>query len=175
MVPGCGRGFDTIYLASALGWDTVLGYDVSATAVNAANEFLKSKDIPPSVAAKIKFQNGDFFKLDLPEEEKLDLIYDYTFFVAIPPHMRSDWGAQMQKIIKPGGHLITLMFPHVPERYELGPPFWASFDDYVEVLGGSNGSGGAKGWEIVYNKVPPPEIQSEVHKGKDRMVVWKRL
>ncbi|KAE9398610.1 S-adenosyl-L-methionine-dependent methyltransferase [Gymnopus androsaceus JB14] len=175
LVPGCGRGYDTIYLASALGWNTVIGSDVSATAVEAANEFLKSKSIPPSVVEKVKFEKSDFFQYVVPDEEKFDVIYDYTFYVAIPPSLRPAWGAKMQELVKPGGHLITLMFPHVPEPYQLGPPFWSSFENYIEVLGGSNGSGGAKGWEIVYNKIPPPETQSDVHKGKDRMVVWKRL
>ncbi|KAJ3723807.1 S-adenosyl-L-methionine-dependent methyltransferase [Lentinula raphanica] len=175
LVPGCGRGFDTIYLASTLGWKTVLGYDISTTAVAAANDFLQSGNIPPSVSASVKFDVVDFFKLELPNEEKFDLIYDYTFYVAIPPTMRPDWGKQMQALIKPGGYLITLMFPHVPEPYKLGPPYWSSFENYVEVLGGSNGSGGATGWEIVYDKIPPEDILSDVHKGKDRIVVWKRV
>ncbi|KAJ3825805.1 S-adenosyl-L-methionine-dependent methyltransferase [Lentinula raphanica] len=169
LVPGCGRGFDTIYLASTLGWKTVLGYDISITAVAAANDFLQSGNIPPSVSASIKFDVVDFFKLELPNEEKFDLIYDYTFYVAIPPTMRPDWGKQMQALIKPGGYLITLMFPHVPEPYKLGPPYWSSFENYVEVLGG------ATGWEIVYDKIPPEDILSDVHKGKDRIVVWKRV
>ncbi|KAF5385570.1 hypothetical protein D9757_006735 [Collybiopsis confluens] len=175
MVPGCGRGFDTIYLASALGWDYVLGADVSETALAAANDFLKTKGVSPSVAAKVKFQITDFFKMSVPDEEKFDLIYDYTFYVAIPPSMRATWGTKMQELVKPGGHLITLMFPHIQEPYDLGPPYWSSFEDYVHALGGSDGSGGAKGWEIVCDKIPPAETLSDVHKGKDRLVVWKRL
>ncbi|KIK65903.1 hypothetical protein GYMLUDRAFT_55813 [Collybiopsis luxurians FD-317 M1] len=164
MVPGCGRGFDTIYLASALGWNSVLGADVSETAVAAANDFLKAKGVPPSVARNVRFEKTDFFNPAL-----------CRFYVAIPPSMRPAWGTKMQELVKPGGHLITLMFPHVKEPYKLGPPFWSSFENYVEVLGGSNGSGGAKGWEIVYDKIPPQETLSDVHKGKDRLVVWRRL
>ncbi|KIK65904.1 hypothetical protein GYMLUDRAFT_70165 [Collybiopsis luxurians FD-317 M1] len=191
MIPGCGRGFDTIYLASALGWDYVLGADVSETALAAANEyvlltttlfvppylhrFLKTKGVPPSVASKVRFEKADFFKYSVPDADKFDLIYDYTFYVAIPPSMRPAWGAKMQELVKPGGHLITLMFPHVKEPYKLGPPFWSSFDNYIEVLGGSNGSGGVKGWQIVYDKIPLEETLSDVHKGKDRLVVWRRL
>ncbi|KAF5385555.1 hypothetical protein D9757_006742 [Collybiopsis confluens] len=147
MVPGCGRvlpsyallmfntshrltwlfqqGFDTIYLASALGWDYVLGADVSETAIAAANDLLNKRGVPPSVATKARFETADFFKMSVPDEEKFDLIYDYTFYVAIPPSMRPAWGTKMQELVKPGGHLITLMFPHVKEPYALGPPFWS--------------------------------------------------
>jgi len=37
LVPGCGRGYDAVYIASRLGLDTT-GMDISETAVEAANQ-----------------------------------------------------------------------------------------------------------------------------------------
>ncbi|KAE9398634.1 thiol methyltransferase 1 [Gymnopus androsaceus JB14] len=148
LVPGCGRGYDTIYLASVLGHDTV-GLDSSSTAVEAANELLRSHSIGPELSSKIHFDVGDFFKLTVDDDKRFDLIYDYTFFVAIPPSIRPLWGTQMNSLIKPGG-----------------PPFYSNFSSYKDVLG--------NGWEVVFDKIPDEATLIERHKGKDRMVVWKR-
>ncbi|KAJ3930592.1 MAG: thiol methyltransferase 1 [Lentinula lateritia] len=172
LVPGCGRGYDTIYLASALGHDTI-GLDASATAVEAANQLAQSSSLDLDLVSKIHFEVADFFKYEVSEDKKFDLIYDYTFFVAIPPSKRSLWGSQINSLIKPGGYLITLMFPHVPvhdpQPYAAGPPFYSNFTSYEEVLrvGGSE-------WEVVLNKIPDDDTLLDVHKGKDRIVVWKR-
>jgi len=165
-VPGCGRGYDTIYLASALGHDTT-GLDASATAVQAANELLRSQPVSQDLASKVHFKEADFFKFKVGEEEKFDLIYDYTFFVAIPPSNRPLWGEQMNSLIKSGGYLITLMWPQVPEPYTAGPPFHSNFSSYQEVLGDK--------WEVVLNNIPDDAILTEKHKGKDRIAVWKKV
>ncbi|KIK65933.1 hypothetical protein GYMLUDRAFT_38405 [Collybiopsis luxurians FD-317 M1] len=165
LVPGCGRGYDTIYLASALEHDTV-GLDVSETALGAANELVQSSSVGPELASRIHFEVADFFKYEVPEDKKFDLIYDYTFFVAIPPPRRPEWGSQINSLIKPGGYLITLMFPQVSEPYTTGPPFYSNLSSYEEVLG--------NGWEIVLNEIPDDATLAEAHKGRDRIVVWKR-
>ncbi|KAJ0036081.1 hypothetical protein Pint_25486 [Pistacia integerrima] len=64
--------------------------------------------------------------------ELFDLIFDYTFFCAIEPEMRSAWAQKISDFLKPDGELITLMFPisdHVG-----GPPYKVSVSDYEEVL-----------------------------------------
>ncbi|KAJ3979916.1 S-adenosyl-L-methionine-dependent methyltransferase [Lentinula detonsa] len=172
LVPGCGRGYDTIYLASALGHDAI-GLDASVTAVEAANELVRSESSNPELVSKIQFETADFFKYEVPEDKKFDLIYDYTFFVAIPPSKRLLWGSQINSLIKPGGYLITLMFPQVPPRdpqpYTTGPPFYSNFASYEEVL-----RAGGSQWEVVLDKIPDDATLLDAHKGKDRIVVWKR-
>ncbi|KIK64388.1 hypothetical protein GYMLUDRAFT_39937 [Collybiopsis luxurians FD-317 M1] len=165
LVPGCGKGYDAIYLAAKLDHDA-LGIDVSTTAFNAANELVRSNSADPELASRIRFEATDFFKYEIPEDKKFDLIYDYTFFVAIPPSRRSDWGSQMNTLIKPGGYLVTLMFPQHPAPYSGGPPFYSNFASYEEVLG--------NGWEVVLDRIPDEATLTESHKGKDRIVVWKR-
>lgn len=86
------------------------------------------------------------------------------FFVAIPPSLRPAWGEQVTALTKPGGYLITVMFPIVPPHDE-GPPFYVHTDHYATVLG--------ERWERVIDEVPKQSIES--HKGKERIMVWKRV
>lgn len=70
----------------------------------------------------------------------------------------------MRSLVKPGGYLITLIYPLAPQPYEGGPPFYVTPQHHVEVLG--------DGWEKVLDRVP--ERSAEGHGGKERIVVWKR-
>ncbi|KAI9001217.1 thiol methyltransferase 1 [Trametes punicea] len=156
LVPGCGRGYDAIYIAASLGLETI-GTDISPTAIKAAQEYKDTVGGPDNVW----FEVSDFFAMD---EATFDLVYDYTFFVAIPPSMRPAWAKQMSKLVKPGGFLITLVFPILPYT-DVGPPFYVRPEHYEEVLD--------SGWEKVLDKVPENTLES--HVGKERMLVWKRL
>ena len=49
------------------------------------------------------------------------------------PQRRSEWADAWSKWVKPGGVLVTLMFPVEPEGRE-GPPWPVSADLYHEVL-----------------------------------------
>ncbi|KAF9003216.1 S-adenosyl-L-methionine-dependent methyltransferase [Cyathus striatus] len=162
LVPGCGTGYDVLYIASTLGWETV-GFDISETALQAAKTNLESKSNVPN-SDKVKFQQGNFFTLSVPEDQKFDLVYDYTFFVAIPPTRRPDWGKKMADLIKPGGHLITLVFPIDPPT-ELGPPYFVRPEHYIELLAGN--------FEKVVDK--EPETALPHHKGREQLVVWRRI
>jgi SAM-dependent methyltransferase len=93
LVPGCGRGYDVLLLAS-LGYDAY-GLEVSEKAVeacvrNAADTYDKYKDEQAGegksdAGGRYTFIQGDFFKdewLELSalndKDFKFDLIYDYT-------------------------------------------------------------------------------------------------
>jgi hypothetical protein len=78
--------------------------------------------------------------------------------------MRTDWGKQMAKLIKPGGYLITLIYPILP-YVDYGPPHYVRPEHYVEPLGDS--------FEKVLDKIP--EVSLESHVGREKLVVWKRL
>ncbi|KAH8106222.1 S-adenosyl-L-methionine-dependent methyltransferase [Cristinia sonorae] len=162
LVPGCGRGYDAIYLASKLD-HFVLGVDISDTAINAANELLGSN---PALSERVKFAIDDFFNDDLSVggQKTVDLVYDYTFFVAIPPQRRPEWGKRMAALVKPGGYLITLVFPIDPPQ-DYGPPWFVRPEHYEEVLG--------MGWEKVHDRVP--ENSAKTHVNRERMIVWRKL
>jgi hypothetical protein len=70
----------------------------------------------------------------------------------------------MAALLKPGGYLITLVFPIVP-RNDVGPPYFVRVEHYAEVLG--------ENFVKVLDKVP--EASHETHTGKERIVVWQRV
>ena len=91
LVPGCGKGYDVLLLAS-YGYDA-FGVEGSQTAINAAQEGMKGfeereeyKTADEKVGrGEAKFLLGDFFKDEWwnevegdGEKEGFDLIYDYT-------------------------------------------------------------------------------------------------
>lgn len=91
LVPGCGRGYDVLFLSS-LGFDAY-GLEVSTKAVGDANAWANehSDDYPVQDEAvgrgEIRFIHGDFFRenwLDkLEGVRRFELIYDYTVSLAI--------------------------------------------------------------------------------------------
>jgi len=164
LVPGCGRAYDAIVIASALGLQTV-AVDISPTAVQAAEQLVNGLPDSPSNKLSLEIRLADFFALSESETDRFDLIYDYTFFVAIPPSRRGEWGAKMGALARSGTFLITLMFPlGLPNRPQ-GPPFYVLPEHYEQVLG--------KGWEKVLDEVPA--VVDEGKEGFQRLVVWRKL
>lgn len=135
LVPGCGRGYDLVALASAE--RSVIGLDISETGVAAAKDYLKT--VPTSVfrnPENAEVQCRSFFDLDPASNEKdsFDFVYDYTFLCALDPSIRADWADKMAQIIKPGGILLTLIFPIWVSPPATGPPFAVSLDLFEELL-----------------------------------------
>jgi methyl halide transferase len=101
-----------------------LGLEIAPGAVDAARENLMSLpegERPPEGSAE--FQMTNFF--DMPTqaiEDKFDFIYDYTFLCALNPSIRDMWAAKMAALVRPGGLLLTLIYP-ISEDKEDGPPF----------------------------------------------------
>ncbi|TBU55396.1 thiol methyltransferase 1 [Dichomitus squalens] len=158
LVPGCGRGYDAICIAKTLSLET-LGIDISPTAIAAAQEWVHSENDD----IHVRFEVADFFALT-GVNLKFDLVYDYTFFVAIPPARRGHWGRQMAELVKSGGILITLIFP-IDDDAQTGPPYYVRPQHYNEVLG--------EGWEVLLDKEPEHTLES--HKRRERIVVRRRL
>lgn len=79
--------------------------------------------------------------------------------------MRESWGRRMTEIVKPGGHLITLMYPIDPARArDDGPPFPVDFEAYTSVL--------QESWDNILNVVPNTSRPN--HVGRERLGVWRR-
>ncbi|KXN84473.1 putative thiol methyltransferase 2 [Leucoagaricus sp. SymC.cos] len=157
LVPGCGMGHDALYLVAALGL-RALGLEISQTVVDWAN-VIAAKNPPPK--GKATFGVDDFFTFS--PSEKFSLIYNYIFFVAIPPKHRNEWGRKMAELIKPGGFLLALVFPIDP--YSDGsPPHYVRPEHYNEPLGHK--------FEKIVDRVP--ETSESGHVGCERLIVWKR-
>jgi hypothetical protein len=88
--------------------------------------------------------------LNRSEEASFDFIFDYTFFCALPPTRRKEWGERTSQLLVPEtGRLLTFIFPilkqddtdeddHTDEsdsnRLPTGPPFPVTVKDYRRVL-----------------------------------------
>ena len=71
-VPGCGRGYDCLALASH-GFDRVVGLELSSSAATAAREYIAGSGSPH--AEKVIIEVGDFFLPDVLPEAKFDLVW----------------------------------------------------------------------------------------------------
>lgn len=164
LVPGCGRGYDVLSLAS-LGYDT-FGLDGSENAILAARK-LEAEEIscesdayrlrdPLIGKGKIQFIIGDFFHEDFltaiattttthgsdssdntvppTTDEKFDLIFDYTFLCALPRELRPAWAKRMSELLAPDGFLVCLEWPLQKSPKEGGPPHGLSAELYEELL-----------------------------------------
>lgn len=113
-VPGCGRGYAVAALASDQ--RHVTGLEISTTAKAAADAYLATVD---GVADNAQVIIDDFFTH--APEAPYDLVYDCTFLCAIDPTRRQEWAAQMNKLVRPGGEIVSLVFPL--GDFQGGPPF----------------------------------------------------
>lgn len=93
LVPGCGRGYDVLLLAS-FGYDAY-GLEVSEKAVELCvlEQMSNGHQYPPhdetTGSGKAIFIQGDFFSdewaKDIPGGAKFDLVYDYTVSISLEP------------------------------------------------------------------------------------------
>uniref|UniRef100_A0A1J3ERK7 Putative thiol methyltransferase 2 n=1 Tax=Noccaea caerulescens TaxID=107243 RepID=A0A1J3ERK7_NOCCA len=155
LVPGCGTGYDVVEMASPDRY--VVGLDLSKTAIDQSTKLFAS--LPN--AKHFSFLAEDFFTWE--PAEKFDLIFDYTFFCAIEPSMRPLWAEQMDKLLNPGGELLTLMFPL--NELSGNPPYKADVADYEKFLIPL----GFEATSIVDNELAIPS-----RKGNEKVGRWKK-
>jgi len=87
-------------------------------------EYLNS--IEPPIKGCWRIEVDDFFNYSV--ESHFDFIYDYAFLCAIEPNLRQLWTEKMSKLLKPGGTLMTVIFPIGGEENK-GPPFTLSLEE----------------------------------------------
>ncbi|KAL6079942.1 Thiol methyltransferase 2 [Balamuthia mandrillaris] len=165
LVPGCGRGYDLAsFVKKGVATEKCVGLEISNSAINAAQHYL-DQQLPSELRDKAEIRLHDFFKMHQSEEqERFDLIFDYTFLCAIPPQKRQDWAAQMKRLLKPGGELITLIFP-VMEK-EGGPPYAMSTELVFGLLK-------PQGFSLVEEIAPvPPHLSHAGREGKEWLARW---
>ncbi|CZT17533.1 related to thiol methyltransferase [Ramularia collo-cygni] len=196
LVPGCGRGYDVLLLAS-LGYDCY-GLDASQTAIDAAlkHQAESSKDeqyVPHDSkvgAGETKFLVHNFFKDDFLADTNggnFDLIFDYTFLCALPPEMRPSWAKRMSELLSPTGYLICLEWPLHKAPTEGGPPHGLSSELYVQLFHNPgqdvkyNSNGfvtqdlSAEKGELALVRVAHdmPSRTHEAGQGKDYVGIWR--
>lgn len=153
LVPGCGSGYDCAYL-STLGYESVIGMDISPTAIEFATETIRKQSTGQTLPTNLKFEVADFFaNHTVLNSRRYDFIFDYLFFAALDIPLRTKWAQSMTHLLKPQqGVLATLVFPLAPttltkEEKGKGPPYPVTLEDYEAVLSKEK-------WEIIHiNKV----------------------
>ena len=140
----------------------VIGVDISPTAVKFCRDSIDKN------LKNLSFIVADFFRDDFGI---FDFVFDHTFFCAINPGMRGDWGEKMASITSE--YLLTLIYP-LPQDTEnnvvnlsSGPPFEVTFAAYEEVLKGNFDC--TKLWST--NSLPS---SNEKRKGREQLALWKR-
>lgn len=133
LVPGAGTGHDATAFARA-------GWSVTALDLAQAVELpLRAALDPYDGAVEI----GD--ALAFETRQPFDLVFDHTFFCAIDPPLRAEFGSMCRRVLKPGGSVVSIVFP-IGDPEAGGPPF--GFD--AEMLDAALGNGFDRG------EVSPP-------------------
>ncbi|KAK7732047.1 hypothetical protein SLS57_001027 [Botryosphaeria dothidea] len=148
LVPGCGKGYDVVLLASA-GYDA-WGLEVSASAIEKAQAWYKELeekkfkkyetiDEEETGRGSVNFVVGDFFSDSWIKETggtEFDMIYDYTFLSALPPELRPAWALRMSQLLShdPNASLICVEFPTYKPPNTGGPPFGLPSKTYEQHL-----------------------------------------
>lgn len=127
LAPGAGRGHDAAALAAA-GWETTV-VDISATAAAYAAERYPA----------VRYVVGDALDPDFVLAQiggQVDLLWDHTFFCALPPDLRGRVGDLASEVVRPGGLLASGVFPLDRDPAEDGPPWAYRPEDMDAVLDG---------------------------------------
>jgi SAM-dependent methyltransferase len=111
LVPGCGSGYDVKGLADA-GLQRVVGVDIAEEAIAAARK----------VEGGGTLLCADFFADQRLAPGSFGFVFDYTFFCALPPSLRAQWGQRTAELLAPGGRLLSACCSPPRARCAAPPP-----------------------------------------------------
>lgn len=125
-----------------------------------------------SPATSPQYLTRDFFELAAEDDHlgAYDLIWDYTFFCALPPGVRDAWASSMERLLKPRGVLVTLMFPLVegPDvDRDQGPPYPLTRAIYERHLLST-------GRRFTLEHVSDSIRSHPGREGRERAAIWRR-
>lgn len=170
LVPGCGTARDALALAAA-GYNTV-ALDISPTAVEKAKSILaagrKAGQIAPfPEGGKLDFVLDDFFTYSPGKAfpgRGFSVLFDYTFMVALPPKMWSDYASTVKRLIRPGGELVMQLFPIGDHKG--GPPYAVQPDHVNEMFARHD-------LECVDLAPVPAELSHKARAGREYIGRWR--
>lgn len=162
-VPGCGRGHDL--RAFAVQGYHVTGFDLVPEAVAEARALLELNGVEEGEEpGQVQVFCRDVLGLGPEFESRFDLVYDYTCFCALSPHLRSTYVESMARLLKPAGLFLHLAFPMQESHTgKDGPPHLILAEHLEDVFG--------QGFELLRDFDP---IQSDVSRlGAERWYLWR--
>ncbi len=138
LIPGAGNGHEAKYLFEK-GFTNVWVCDWANEALTRFSENLP--DFP-----KDQLLNVDYFKIS----QQFNIIFEQTFFCALPPNLRSDYVTKTAALLQDGGRLVGLLFAN---QFPIeGPPFGGSKKEYLQLF---SPKFEIKKLEVCYNSIPP--------------------
>lgn len=120
LIPGCGNAHEAAFLLQQ-GFTDITLLDISEVLCKQLQQ--QFKNTPPG----FQIICADFFE----HTGEYDLILEQTFFCALDPVLRNDYARHMQRLLKPTGKLVGLLFN---KHFEAGPPFGGSEEEYRRLL-----------------------------------------
>ncbi|NCU04647.1 MAG: methyltransferase domain-containing protein [Chitinophagaceae bacterium] len=136
LIPGCGNAYEAEWLLEN-GFTNITVLDISPVLTAALQQKFAGK--PVSIIT------ANFFD----HETQYDLILEQTFFCALDPSLRLNYVQQMQRLLKPGGKLVGVLFNRA---FEGGPPFGGSKGEYEALFANHLH---IKKMELCTNSIPP--------------------
>lgn len=126
LVVGCGRGHEAVLLAQVGGPSSrVVGIDIAPAAVAIGQ---KQAD-KHGLSDRLHFLAQDLFvwpDTDASQRASFDLVVEHNCFCAIQPGRRDDYVAAVSALVRPGGLLVGLFYPH---DYPGGPPYASTVEE----------------------------------------------
>ncbi len=154
LIPGAGRCYEGIYLAS-------LGCRVTAVdfAPEAARE---ARENALRAGVTLTVLETDLFLMDPAVTGTFDILFEQTCFCAIDPDRREHYKEMAKRMLRPGGELLGLFYAHGEEG---GPP-WTTTEEEVRSIFGK---------DFLFKEcgITPHSVESR--KGKEILVKLVRL
>ena len=151
LVPGAGTGHDAAAFAAA-GWQTT-ALDIAPAAEPALRARLEDVDADVVIGDALGFR----------PERLFDLVFDHTFFCALDPDARPEFGAMADRVLSDFGSVVSIVFPLGKPAEHGGPPWGFVPSDISEVLG--------SGFELVESS---PEAKIPGRRWPHVWARWKR-
>ncbi len=138
LIPGCGNAYEGSYLFQS-GFRKVRILDY------ASDPLCTFKSMNPDFPQE-NLIHDDFFN----HEGHYDLIIEQTFFCALSPELRPAYAEKMERLLKPGGRLVGVLFNCIFEQE--GPPFGGEESEYRQYF---DNKFIIHKMEACYNSIPP--------------------
>jgi len=155
-VLGAGNGWDALYFAEK-------GHDVTAV------DFADSAIANMTYAAKKKKLNlnivhEDIFKLENIYDAKFDIVLEYTCYCAIHPNKRINYIQIVNKLLKPSGKLVGILFPIDKMLDDYGPPFGVDINATIIMF--------SKYFTLVTKEIPTLSVPKR--QGREVFIIFKK-
>ena len=153
---GAGNGCDAINFAEK--GHNVTAVDFAESAIDNMHTSAQNKGV------QINLIHSDIFDLCKLFNHTFDIVLEYTCFCAIDPVRRMDYVRMTNKILKPDGKLVALLFPIDKDINDDGPPFAVDLDSTISLFSKY----------FILDTKETPSLSIERRNGREVFVIFKK-